>query len=105
MKEALASLFRRAFKQLALSSNESYRLRLSQNSCFKPLYESNNDQLLLQSNLLIVFYQQKVNKNGVFQQITGNTNKIHQGNFLKVAVLNRSTKGAMTGFFRRSHFP
>ena len=35
------------FQQLALSINETYRLRLSQSSCFKLLYESSNDQLLL----------------------------------------------------------
>ena len=34
------------FKQLPLSTNETYRLRLSQSSCFKLLYESSNDQLL-----------------------------------------------------------
>ena len=34
-------------QQLALGTNETYRLRRSQNSCLKPLYESSNDQLLL----------------------------------------------------------
>ena len=34
-------------QQLALSTNETYRLRRSQNSCLKLLYDSSNDQLLL----------------------------------------------------------
>ena len=34
-------------QQLALSTNETYRLRRSQNSYLKPLYDSSNDQLLL----------------------------------------------------------
>ena len=32
-------------KQLTLSTNETYRLRLSQSSCFKPLYESSDNRL------------------------------------------------------------
>ena len=39
------------------------------------------------------------------QQITVNPNEIHQENFLKAAVLNRSTKRAMTNSFPRAHFP
>ena len=46
-----------------------------------------------------------VNKNEMFQQIAVNANEIHQEDFLKVAVLNRSTKEAMTGSFHRAHFP
>ena len=54
--------------------------------------------LLSQSTLLIVFYQQKVNKNEMFQQITVNTtNEIYQSDSLKVTVLSYSSKGAITG--------
>ena len=37
----------------------------------------------------------------MFQQITVNTNKIYQLDFLKVIVLSWSTKAAITGSFRR----
>ena len=33
------------------------------------------------------------------------TDKIYQWEFPKVAILKRFTKGAMTGSFRRAHFP
>ena len=39
----------------------------------------------------------------MFQQVAVSTNKIHEEEFLKVAVLNRSTKGAMTYSFRREY--
>ena len=39
------------------------------------------------------------------KQIALSANGIYQQDFLKVAVLNRSTKGAMTGSFHRAHFP
>ena len=62
-----------------VSTNEIY-----QSGGFKPPYERSNDQLFSQSTLFIVFYQQKVNKNKMFQQITVSTNKIYQLDFLKV---------------------
>ena len=62
-----------------VNTNEIY-----QSGCFKPPYKRSNDQLFSQSTLFIVFYQQKVNKNEMFQQITVNTNEIYQLDFLKV---------------------
>ena len=41
-------------------------------------------------------------KNEMFQQITVNTNKIYQLNFLKVIVLSYSTKAAITESVRRA---
>ena len=41
----------------------------------------------------------------MLKQLGVSTNKISQSHFLKVAFLNRSTKGAMIGFFRKAHFP
>ena len=41
----------------------------------------------------------------MFRNIGPSTDKIYQWDFPKVAVLKRSTKGAMTAFFRRAHFP
>ena len=54
--------------------------------------------------LIIVLQQQKVSENEIFKQIPVSTNGIHQEDFFKVANLNRSTKAAMTGSFRRAHF-
>ena len=44
-------------------------------------------------------YQQMVNKNEMVEQITVNTNEIHQENFLEAAVLNCTTKGAIQAPF------
>ena len=44
--------------------------------------------------LFIAFYQQKVIINEMLQQFWVSTNEIYQGDFLKVAVLNDSTKGS-----------
>ena len=63
------------------------------------------DWLLSWSRLSIVFYQQKVSKNEMLKQLRVRANVIYQSNFLKVAVSNHSSKGAMTGSFRRAHFP
>ena len=52
----------------------------------------------------MAFYQQKVSKNEMLQQFGVMANGIYQEDFLKVAALNRSTKGAMTSSFRRAHF-
>ena len=41
----------------------------------------------------------------MLKQFRVRANEIYQLDFLKVAVLNRSTKGAMTGSFQRAHFP
>ena len=41
----------------------------------------------------------------MIKQFGVSTNEIYQEDFLKVAVLNRSTKAAMTGSFRRVQFP
>ena len=49
-------------------------------------------------------YQQKVSKIEMLQQFGIRANEIYQQDFLKVADLNRSTKGAMTGSFRRAGF-
>ena len=43
------------FKQLTLSINETYRLKIPQSTCFKSLYKSSNDQLLSQNTLFKVF--------------------------------------------------
>ena len=47
--------------------------------------------------------QLKVRKNEVVEQMALNTNKIHEED--SPAVLNQSTKEAMTDFFRREYFP
>ena len=73
--------------------------------CFKLLYERSKDQLLSQGTLFIDFCQQKVNKNEMVQQIAVNTNEFNKEEFRKVAFLNRTTKGAITGSFRRAHSP
>ena len=41
----------------------------------------------------------------MLKQFRVRANEIYQLDFLKVAVLNRSTKAAMTDSFRREHFP
>ena len=46
-----------------------------------------------------LFYQPKVRKNEMVEQIVLSTNKTHEEDSL--AVLNHSTKGAMTDSFRR----
>ena len=71
--------------------------KLSQSTCFKPLYERSNGQLLSQSTLFIGFYQQKASINKMLKQFRVSTNEIYQECFLKVPVLNHSTKGAMNG--------
>ena len=43
--------------------------------------------------LLIAFYQQKVVKTEILKLFGLRANKIYQAPFLKVAILNRSTKG------------
>ena len=50
-----------------------------------------------------LFYQPKVRKNEMVEQIALSTNKIHEEDSL--AVLNHSTKGAMTDSFRKEYFP
>ena len=40
----------------------------------------------------------------MFKQTDVTTNKTYQLDFLKIVVLNRSTKGAMGGSVRRVHF-
>ena len=59
--------------------------------------------LFAHQKLLIVFYQQKVRKNGMVEQVALRTNKIHEEDSL--AVKNHSTKKAMTDSFRREYFP
>ena len=49
-----------------------------------------------------LFYQPKVRKNEMVEQIALSTNKIHEEDSL--AVLNHSTKGAMTDYFHREYF-
>ena len=39
----------------------------------------------------------------MFRNFVPSTDKIYQWDYLKVADLKRSTKGAMTGFLRRAH--
>ena len=41
-------------------------------------------------------------KNNVLKQIVPSANGLYQEDFLKVAILNCSTKGAITGAFRRA---
>ena len=50
-----------------------------------------------------LFYQPKVRKNEMVEQIVLSTNKTHDEDSL--AVLNHSTKGGMTDSFRREYFP
>ena len=52
--------------------------------------------------MFTAFYQQKVQKNEMLKQSGVSTNEIYQEDFLKVAVLNRSTKGAKISLFRRA---
>ena len=40
----------------------------------------------------------------MLEQFGVRANGIYQKDFLKVTILNRSTKGPMTGSFRRAHF-
>ena len=58
-------------------------------------------ELLSQSTLFIAFYHQKASKNEMLQQFGVSTTEIYQEGFLKVSVLNTSTKGAMVSSFRR----
>ena len=69
------------------------------------LYKRNSDRLLSYSILSIAFYQQKVSIREILKQFGVRANKIYQSDFLRVAVLNYSTKGTMTGSFCRAHFP
>ena len=55
----------------------------------------------MQSTLLIAFDQQKASKNEMLKQYGVSTNEIYQEDFLKVAILNHSAKGANIGSFRR----
>ena len=89
-------------KQITVSTNEIYHLSgsLSQRGRFKPLYERSSD--LSQSTRLKVFYQLKVSKNEMVKQMALSTNGSQQLAFFKEVVLNHSTKGAMTGSFRRA---
>ena len=41
----------------------------------------------------------------MLKQFGVRANKIYQSDFLKVAILNPSTEEAMTGSFRKVHFP
>ena len=41
----------------------------------------------------------------LFEQIAVSTNKVHQEDFLKAAVLNRSAEGAMTDSFWKEYLP
>ena len=50
-----------------------------------------------------LFYQPKVRKNEMVEQIALSTNKIHEEDSL--AVLNHSIKGAITDSFRSEYFP
>ena len=77
-------------------------IRLSQSSCFKPLYERSSGQLLSQSTLFIAFYQQKASINKMLKQFGVSNNEIYQKGLLKVRVLNRSTKGTTISSFRRA---
>ena len=43
-------------------------------------------------------------KNQMVKQIVLSTDGIYQRGFLKVAILNRFMKGAVTGFFRRAFY-
>ena len=42
----------------------------------------------------MAFYEQKASQSEMLEQFGVSTNEIYQEDFLKVAVLNRSTKGA-----------
>ena len=53
----------------------------------------------------MAFHQQKASKNEMIKQFGVSTNKIYQEDFLKVAVLNPSTKAAMTRSIRKVQFP
>ena len=50
----------------------------------------------------MAFYQQKATKHEMLKQYGVSSNEIYQEDFLKVAVLNNSTKGAKIGSFRRA---
>ena len=71
-------------------------------TCFKPLYERSNGQLLSQSTLFIFFYLQKASINENIKQFGVSPNEIYKEDFLKVPVLNRSTIGATISSFRRA---
>ena len=50
----------------------------------------------------MAIYQQKASKNETLNQYRVRANEIYQEGFLKVPVLNRSTKGAMVSSFCRA---
>ena len=60
-------------------------MRLSQSSCFKAVYEKNNEQLLSQSALSLTFYEQKITENAMFRNFGPSTDKIYQWDFPEVA--------------------
>ena len=57
--------------------------------------------LLSYSALYLTFYQKKIGKNEMLRHYLRSTDKRYQWNFPKVAVLKRSTKGAISSSFRR----
>ena len=77
-------------------------IRLSQSSYFKALYESSNEQLLSYSTFYLTFYQQNISKNAIVRNFLPSADKIYQYDFPKVAVFKRSTKGAISSFFRKA---
>ena len=72
--------------------------------CFKPVYERSKDQLLSQSTLFVAFYQRKASINEIIKQFGISPNEIYQEAFLKVPILNRSTKEAKISSFCRAPF-
>ena len=77
-------------------------MRLSQSSHFKAPYERSNEQVLSQSALYLIFYQQNIDKNAMLKNFVSIIRKIYQCDFPKVAVSKRSTTGAMSSSFRRA---
>ena len=67
---------------------------------FKPLYER---APFAERPVDRLFYQPKVRKNEMAEQVALSTNRIHEKD--SVALLNHSTKGAMIGSFCREYFP
>ena len=93
-------------KQFAVSPNEIYQEDFLQVVVLNRfMNERSNDQLLSQSTLFTAFYQQKASKTEMLKQFGVSTNEIYQEAFLKVAVINHSTKAAMIGSFLRVQFP
>ena len=65
-------------QKFCFNYQQNLLVRLSQSSCFKALYEKSNEQLLSQSALYLIFYQQNTGKNAVLRNSAPSGDTIYQ---------------------------